>query len=255
MENTLLKYKDLLFALIYKNLTLKYRYTWLGFLWAVVNPVLQMLSLGLIFKVFSQVEINHYFLFLFIGLVSWNFFSRSLQQTTSSIVNHRHLLTKSNFPKELLILSPIVVNLLHFLAAIIISFPLVLLYYQLLWMRLIMLIFAIFWLVGLTYGFGLFLSAINVNFRDMNFIVKNILPICFYLTPVLYSFDMSPAIMRPLFYVNPMAGLVSLIRFSLSITPKVSSVLLVVNICISGLAMVVGWLIFNKNKPYFVDRL
>ena len=248
-------HRDFLLTLVQKELSLRYRYTWLGFLWAVINPVLQMLSLGMVFKLFTRVDIDHYFLFLFIGLIPWNFFSQSLHQVTPIIIAKRHLLTKSNFPKEFLPLSLILVNLLHFFVAMVIALPLVTVNYELSWSKLLFVPLSLLWLVGLTGGLSLLTSAATVYFRDINFVVKNFLPLWFYMTPILYTQDITPALLQPLLYLNPMAGVIELMRFGLSITSTISLDLVGSNLLISCLICILGWYVFQKSKPYFVDKL
>ncbi|MBU0576832.1 ABC transporter permease [Patescibacteria group bacterium] len=255
MKMPLRYYQDFLITLTQKEFSLRYRYTWLGFFWTIINPVLQMLSLGLVFKLFARVDIDHYFIFLFVGLVPWNFFSQSLHQTTPIIIAKRHLLTKSNFPKEFLPLSIILVNLLHFLVAMGIALVAVVMNYQLSWLKLLFVLLSLMWLVGFTGGLSLLVSAMTVYFRDINFIVKNFLPLLFYVTPILYTQEIAPAILQPLFYLNTMAGIIELIRFGLSITSTISLTLVGVNLLISCLIFVLGWYVFAHLKPYFVDKL
>jgi lipopolysaccharide transport system permease protein len=248
-------YQDLLSVLTKNELILKYRHSWFGFFWAIVNPVLQMLSLGLVFKLFARVDIDHYFIFLFIGLVPWNFFSQSLHQATPIIINKRHFLTKSNFPMEFLPLSLILVNLFHFLVAMGIALPVVAINYHLSFYRFLFVLISMLWLVGFTVGLSLLTSSITVYFRDTNFIVKNSLPLIFYVTPILYNQDIAPAVLQPFLYLNPMAGIIELFRFGLSITPAISLTLVGVNLLISILIFILGWYFFRHLKPYFIDKL
>lgn len=248
-------YFDFLSILTKNELALKYRFTWLGFLWAIINPVLQMLTLGLVFKVFTQIDIDHYFIFLFVGLVIWNFFSQSLHQTTPIIIDKRHLLTKSNFPKELLPLSLVLVNLFHLLVAMGMALPIVFINYQVTLNRLLFIPLSLLWLIGLTVGLSLLTSALTVFFRDIGFIVKNFIPLLFYMTPVLYTQEIAPTLLQPLLYINPLSGIIELIRFSLSITKTISPALIGVNLLISCLILILGWAVFKRLMPQFVDKL
>lgn len=248
-------YLDFLSVLTKNELALKYRYTWLGFLWAIVNPILQMFTLGLVFKIFTRIDIDNYFIFLFVGLIFWNFFSQSLHQITPIFINKRHLLTKSNFPKELLPLSLALANLFHLLVAMGIVLPVISITYQISWNRLLFVPLSFLWLIGLTVGLSLLTSALTVFFRDINFIVRNFLPLLFYMTPVLYTQEIAPAMLQPLLYLNPMAGIIELFRFGLSITPSISLIMVVVNLLVSILACCIGWYLFRHLKPYFIDKL
>ena len=255
MKKSQCYYRAFLSILTKNELVLKYRYTWVGFFWAIINPILQMLSLGLVFMLFARIDIEHYFIFLFVGLISWNFFSQSLHQTTSIIIDKRHFLTKSNFPKEFLPLSVILVNLFHFIVAMGIASLVIAINYQLLWYKLLFVLLSLLWLFGLTVGLSLLTSALTVFYRDIRFVVKNSLPIIFYITPILYTQEIAPALFQPLFYLNPMAGIIELIRFGFSITQSISTTLIGVNLLVSCIIFASGWYSFQHLKPFFVDKL
>lgn len=149
----------------------------------------------------------------------------------------------------------ILLGVLAFLVAMGIALVAVVMNYQLSWLKLLFVLLSLMWLVGFTGGLSLLVSAMTVYFRDINFIVKNFLPLLFYVTPILYTQEIAPAILQPLFYLNPMAGIIELIRFGLSITSTISLTLVGVNLLISCLIFVLGWYVFAHLKPYFVDKL
>src|SRR3989344_8713982 len=109
---------DLLFGMTEKELRARYKNTFFGFLWIVVNPLLQMLVIGFIFRLFIKEPIQNYYLYLFAGLLVWNFFSISLTKATPSIVNERSLIKKAKFPREVIPLSIILSNLVHLILAL-----------------------------------------------------------------------------------------------------------------------------------------
>src|SRR3990167_5732195 len=96
---------DLLIGMTEKELRARYKNTLFGFLWMFINPLLQMLVIGFIFRLFIKEPIENYFLYLLVGLLVWNFFSLSLTKTTPSIVNERSLIKKAKFPREVIPLS------------------------------------------------------------------------------------------------------------------------------------------------------
>ena len=109
---------DFLFAMTEKEIKARYRHAMLGFLWLIINPLFQMAVIGFIFQFFVPVHVDNYFLFLFTGLLPWNFFSASISKTTTAIINERSLIKKSNFPREVIILSIVLSNLFHFLISL-----------------------------------------------------------------------------------------------------------------------------------------
>src|SRR3989304_8777518 len=106
---------ELLTVMTEKELKARYKNTFFGFLWIVVNPLLQMLVIGFIFRLFIKEPIENYYLYLFAGLLVWNFFSISLTKATPSIVSERSLIKKANFPRSVIPLSIILSNLIHLL--------------------------------------------------------------------------------------------------------------------------------------------
>ena len=106
---------ELLFVLTQKEIKLRYRFTVFGLLWLLLLPILQMLIIGSVFSWFLKVPSNNYYIFLFAGLLPWNSFTIILPAATSSIVNNRDLLTKSDFPREAIPLSAVLSNFIHFL--------------------------------------------------------------------------------------------------------------------------------------------
>src|SRR5258706_14767777 len=119
MKRDIHHFWELLWGLTEKELRARYKYTVFGFLWLVANPILQMLVIGFVFTFFMKEPVIHYYYFLFIGLLVWNFFSLSLTKATPSIVFERALIKKAAFPRVVIPLSIILSNLIHFLFALV----------------------------------------------------------------------------------------------------------------------------------------
>jgi len=206
----LYQYRALLWSLTVRELRARYRGSVLGFLWTFLNPTLLMLVYALVFSVYMRQQIRFYTYFVFIGLLPWIWFSSSIAGGSSAISDRRDLLTKVRFPAQILPTSVVATNLCNYLLALplmvilggaygvwpswhAIAFPLVL-FVQLVFT--IALVFA--------------LSALNVSFRDLQYIVNNILTLWFFITPILYLSTTIPSRFRGiLFFGNPMAVLVS----------------------------------------------
>ena len=104
---------DLLVAMTEKEIKARYKGAIFGFLWLLLNPVMQMLVIGVVFRYVTKTPIENYFVFLFAGLLPWNFFSYSTVKNTPMIVNERYLIKKAYFPREILIYALILANLFH----------------------------------------------------------------------------------------------------------------------------------------------
>ena len=257
-------YFDFLVAMTEKEIKARYKLAVLGFLWVVLNPLLQMLVIGFIFQFFVPVKVDNYFLFLFAGLLPWNFFAMTVQKTTPAIVFERSLIQKAKFPRESIILSIVLSNLFHLLIALsllliaLIADKLLFEQYNLIQLfgyilRLLWTVPLLLWLTILTSGFSLLTSALNVKYRDVNFIIQAIMPLWFYATPIVYTLSLLPAKLRVLYYLNPMAGLIEIFQYVL-LNLEISSVWLAVTSLIVSIGIFVGgWIVFQKESKFFDD--
>jgi len=255
---------DFLFAMTEKEIKARYKHAILGFLWVILNPIIQMMVIGFVFQFFIPVKVDNYFLFLFSGLLPWNFFSYTVAKNTPMIINERSLIQKANFPRESIILSVVLSNLFHFLISLLIL--IVLLIFDKLFLeaysvielaKYILRMSTVFpfivWLFFLVSGFSLFFSALNVKYRDVNFIVQAIIPIWFYGTPVIYSIDLLPEILRPLFYLNPMTAIIDGFHYALLNQKFYSIDLALLSLAISLMIFHIGWKVFEKESKFFDD--
>jgi lipopolysaccharide transport system permease protein len=255
---------EFLFAMTEKEIKARYKHAVLGFLWVILNPILQMMAIGFVFQFFVPVNVDNYFLFLFSGLLPWNFFAYSISKNTPMIINERSLIQKANFPRESIIFSIILSNLFHFVISLLILIALLVFdkvfieSYSLIElstyiMRMGFLIPFLIWLTLLVSGFSLFFSALNVKYRDVNFIVQAIIPIWFYGTPVIYSIDLLPEVLRPFFYLNPMTAIIDGFHYSLLNQKFYSIDLLLLSFAISLMIFFIGWKVFEKESKFFDD--
>jgi ABC-type polysaccharide/polyol phosphate export permease len=185
-----------------------------------------MLVLGFVFQFFVPVKVDNYFLFLFAGLLPWNFFAQSLTKSTPAFFYERNLIKKAKFPRETIVLSIILSNLFHFLGALFLLvialmadklffehygfLELVLYVGRMLWLFPAILLLLLF-----TIGLSLLTASLNVRFRDVNFIVQSAVMLWFYATPIVYSLNLFPDWLWPIFYLNPMTFIIELFHYSL----------------------------------------
>jgi lipopolysaccharide transport system permease protein len=242
---------DLLVAMTEKEIKARYKGAIFGFLWLLLNPVMQMLVIGVVFRYVTKTPIENYFVFLFAGLLPWNFFSYSTVKNTPMIVNERYLIKKAYFPREILIYALILANLFHLVITVLI-FGIVLLLFGLLKVS-ILLPVAILWLLLLTTGTSLFFATWNVQFRDINFFVQAIIPLWFYATPIVYLLSFVPDNLKLLFYINPMTGIVEMFRSSLLGVDVTMANGLWLSLFSSIVIIVLGLVSFLKKSPYFDD--
>lgn len=257
---------DFLWVTTQKEIKVRYKHATLGFLWIIINPLLQMAVMGFVFRFFVPVHVDNYFLFLFAGLLPWNFFSQSLTKTTPAFFYERSLIKKAKFPKESIILSIILSNLFHFSIAMIflilalIVDKLFIEHYAFLQLisyvgRMAWLVPAILLLLIFAVGLSLLTASLNVRFRDVNFIVQLAALLWFYATPIIYALNLLPELLWPLFYLNPMTFIIELFHYALMGLPITLPELSWVGLLAILYIFYLGVLVFNKENKNFDDWL
>jgi lipopolysaccharide transport system permease protein len=246
---------DLLYELVRRDLILRYRRSVLGLLWTLLNPLAQLLVLNLVFSRVLPLNIPDYPLFLFTGLLAWNWFQASLYSGTGSIVENRDLIRRPGFPSAVLPVVMVVSYFIHFLLAL----PILLLFMFLSGIHLssailsLPVIFAtqFILILGLIY----LTAAIQVTFRDTQYLLGVLLFLGFYLTPIFYDASALPPQAQALYYLNPMATIIDAYRsvFMYAEFPAVLPLFLV------GLvSLITYWItfrIFRQASYRFVEEL
>lgn len=251
-------YINFLLAMTEKEIKARYKKAVLGFLWIILNPLFQMLIIGFIFKNFVKIPVDNYFLFLFPGLLLWNFFSYSLTKATPSIVYERDLIQKSKFPREAIPLSIVFSNFFHFLASTFLLFIFLIIVrntYFLNLSNLLKFIFSLTWMLALTASFSLLFSSLNVKYRDINFFVQALVILWFYATPVIYSLNVLPSSLIPFFKLNPVVYPFEMFRSAIVSSPLPAANVLLANVTLSIVVIFSSIVIFIKENLYFSDWL
>ena len=249
-------WRNFVFSFTKRELKARYRGTFLGFLWMFLNPVFQMLIIGFIFQFFIPVHSEgNYFLYLFAGLLPWNFFSYTLSKVTPSFVFERSLIQKSAFPREAIPLSIILSNFFHFLIGLLIYMFVLLMNgeFSLHWF--LVPIF-LMWIFILTLSFSIIFSTLNVRFRDMNFFVQAVMPLWFYATPIIYPLSAIPKEFYFLFVLNPFYYPIELLRrvllFGYLFGPE-NRMYVALSLLIALVLFLFSLSLFKKESPNFDD--
>ncbi len=247
------KYLDFIWAMTEKEIKARYKRAVFGFLWVVFNPLLQMLIIGLIFSFF--IRIPNYFLFLFTGLLPWQFFSLSSSKATPSIVYERSLLQKAKFPIEAIPISIILANFFNLVISYALLLVILAFFQQLFFPQILLIIPALIWLLVFTIGFSLIGASLNVKYRDINFFVQAVLVLWFYATPVVYSLSIIPASLYPILAINPLTSIFEIFHLSLLGQGGLIFEIIVLNIIVSVLVLLLGIFIYQRQHKTFVDWL
>jgi lipopolysaccharide transport system permease protein len=242
---------DLLWALTLKEFTARYKRAAFGLLWVLLNPLLQMIVIGFIFSYF--VKIPNYFLFLFSGLLPWEFFSLSLSKSTPSLVYERALLQKAKFSHLVIPFSIILSNFISLLISEVLFISVLLFIAPPHFSNLPYLLLALIWVLVFTLGISLLTCSLNVRFRDVAFFIQTMIILWFYTTPILYSFNLIPSSIQSLMYFNPLAAPFTFFHTSLANSPLPPGNLIWMNLCLTLIIIALGTVVYRKEKPYFVD--
>ena len=253
MQSDIRHFWELLWGMTEKELRARYKYTVFGFLWLVANPILQMLVISFIFTFFMKEPVEHYYYFLFIGLLVWNFFALSLTKATPSIVFERSLIKKAYFPRAVIPLSIILSNFIHFVLAFLIFVVPVLFLGTLSVASIPYLLIAYCLLLMFTVGISLLTCALNVRFRDVNFFVQAILLLWFYATPIVYSLTQKARQLLWLWRFNPMTSILQLFQHALLGAPAPGLAMLASNIAVMVTTTALGILVFRDESKTFDD--
>lgn len=210
-------YRDLLSLLIRRDISLRYRQSAIGIAWALIQPLLLMLIFTVVFGYFAKLpsEGYPYPLFVLCGLLPWVYFSRSLVGASDSLVSSAGLLTKVYFPRLILPLSKAIAGLVDFAIAFGLLI-LVLAFYRVApgWGLLLLPAFIVIALLT-ALALGLWLTALNVKYRDIGLLVPFVVQIWMYLSPIAYSTSIVPERWRWLYSLNPLVGVVEGFRWAL----------------------------------------
>lgn len=246
-------YIHFLTFMVMKDIRLRYRKTLLGYSWMLLAPLLQMLVVGFIFSYF--IKIPDYFSFLFINLLLWNFVSQSLAKSTVCIVHERVLLQKAKFPVEILPISSVIAGFYQLVISFAIFLPIMALVKGLPGINPAFFVAALVWLLVIIVGLSLLLSALYVRFRDVNYLLQAFIQLWFYATPVLYSLELIPPHIQPIFALNPLTSVFELFQYSLFKSALPAPQVIISNVVISILILIFGVLIFRREKAWFADSL
>ena len=260
------RYRELFFILAWRDIAVRYKQTVIGVVWAVLRPLLTTIVFTVVFSKIAGLHAPPdvpYALFVMIGNLPWQFFATSMSEASNSLIGNANLISKIYFPRLIVPAGSVITSFVDFLITLGLM-AMLMLWYQFLpdW-RLLLLPAFMLLAFGASFGIGLWLCALNVEYRDFRYIVPFIVQFGFFLSPVGYSttrvpehwlwhqFDI-PA--RLLYSLNPMVGVIDGFRWCLlrgqspvEIPTLLASMLLTLSLCASGI-----WY-FRKMEKTFAD--
>lgn len=252
------RYRDLLYILIWRDVKVRYKQTALGVAWVFLQPFISLIIFSFLFGFILGVPSGAipYPLFTLAGLLPWNYFAASLNKSSGSLVINATIITKVYFPRMLFPVAAVFAGLVDFLISFVLMLGLMI-YYRI-ELTPAILSLPIFLLLNIlcAIAFSLWLSALNVRFRDVAYLVPFIVQIWFYLTPVIYASDLLPAFIQPWLVVNPLTGIIEGFRwamFGTHLYAPPSSSMMAVSLVIMFIILVGGILFFRQVEQSFAD--
>lgn len=249
-------YKELFYIFAWRDIKVRYKQTAIGVAWAILQPFLSMIIFSVFFGGLAKVPSNGipYPIFVFSGLLFWNYFSTSLTGSSNSLIINEAIIKKIYFPRLLLPLSSTITPLIDFaLAAVILIGLMIFYHFTPTLLGIVLLPFLIILTLLTASGLGAFLSAINVRYRDVREALPFFIQILFFVTPVIYPTTLVPQRFQWLIGLNPMAGIIEAARAGITGDKHVNFQLLGFSAIAAVVLFIFGLFYFKKTEKIFAD--
>lgn len=247
-------YRDLFYFLVLRDIKVLYAQTILGFAWAIINPLVQIVIFTIIFGSVAKISTDGipYVLFSTVAIIPWTYMSEAMSASSQSLVQDQGMLGKVYFPRMIYPLTPIVAKLLDFLISLLIL-TVVMFYYRVSpsW-SLLVLPLLVLMMVCIPAGIGMWLSALAIRFRDVKFAMPFVVRMLIYSAPILYSASSIPETYRLFYSLNPIVGVIEGFRACLLGTP-IPWLYVLPGIVTAVLLFVSGAMYFRRMERVFVD--
>jgi lipopolysaccharide transport system permease protein len=210
-------YRELFYFLAWRDILVRYKQTVIGIAWSLIRPLLTMVVFTIIFGKLAKLPSGGvpYPILVFAAMLPWQFFSNSLSESSNSLIANSNLLSKIYFPRIIMPTSSVIVSLVDFLISSVIL-ALLMIWYKFIpdW-RIVTLPFFLMLALFASLGFGLWIAALNVKYRDFRYIIPFIVQFGLYISPVGFSSSIVPGNWRLLYSINPMVGVIDGFRWAL----------------------------------------
>jgi lipopolysaccharide transport system permease protein len=252
------EYRELLMTLTLRDIKVRYKQTALGIGWAIIQPVMTMVVFTVIFGKLAKIPSDGipYPVFAFAALLPWQFFTKALTLGSMSLVTLQGMLTKVYFPRLIAPISSILAGLVDFAISSVVLFALMGWFQVMPHWSFLALPLLILQIILISFGVSLWLSGLNVEFRDVQYALPFVVQVWMYLTPVVYPASMVPEAWRPLYMLNPIAGVVEGFRWALLGTATPPDLLAMsLSIAVTAALIIGGLIYFARVEQRFADRV
>lgn len=249
------KYRELLYFLVWRDIKVRYKQTVLGAAWAIIQPFFTMVVFSLFFGKLAKIPSDGvpYPIFSYAALVPWTFFANGLNQSSNSLVGSAQLITKVYFPRLAVPIATVFSGIVDFALAFSVLLGMMLYYDVIPTMNVLWLPFFLLLALTISLGVGLWLSAMNVKFRDVRYVVPFLTQFWMFSTPIAYPSSLIPEFWRTFYGLNPMVGVIEGFRWALLGTNTAPGPMVLVS-SLTALAIFIGGAFyFRRMEKTFAD--
>jgi lipopolysaccharide transport system permease protein len=250
-------YRELLYFFTWRDLKVRYKHTVVGAGWAVIQPLCMMLIFVVVFGILTRVPTRNipypYPIFVLSGLVPWQLFAMGLQRASISLVEQQGVITKIYFPRLILPISAVLATALDFVIGVLVLLAMMAFFGLAPTATVVALPAFALLVVVTTLGIGFWMSAVNVRYRDVGFVLTFLVQLWFFATPIFYSSKLVPERFQPLYGLNPMAGALEGFRWALLGKDQAPGLMLWVSAAMVAFVFVAGLFYFRRTEQTFAD--
>jgi lipopolysaccharide transport system permease protein len=247
-------YRDLFFFLVWRDIKVLYAQTIMGFSWAILQPLIQIILFTIVFGKVAKVPTDDipYFLFASVAIIPWTYLSQAMTMASQSLVTNQNMLGKIYFPRLIFPATPVLSKMVDFAISLIILIILMF-YYRVMptWTILLLPVYIVY-MISIALGVGLWLSAMAIRFRDIKHAMPFVIRMLMYSAPIVYSASTIPAKYRLAYSLNPIVGVIEGFRASLLGTPT-PWMYIWPGMMSAALMLITGALYFKHMERVFVD--
>ena len=251
------EYRELLYFLSWRDIKVRYKQTALGAAWAILQPFMTMVVFSIFFGTLANIPSDGvpYPLFVFAGLVPWTFFSYGLSQSAGSLVENANLLKKVYFPRLVVPISSVISGSVDLFFAMIVLLVMMFVYGAMPTLNVVFLPVFVVLAFAAALGVGLWLSALNVEYRDVRYVIPFLTQFWLFATPIAYPSSLLSEPWRTLYGLNPMVGVVEGFRWALLGTETSPGAMFIASALATCVVLISGAFYFRRMEKSFADSL
>ena len=248
------EYRDLFYFLVWRNIKAQYAQTILGFSWAILNPLIQIVIFTVIFGKVAKIPTDGvpYFLFSSVAIIPWSYMSQSMSGSSQSLVSGQQMLGKVYFPRLIFPLTAVLSNLVDFGISMGIILGVIIYYRVTPTWNLLLFPVLVMMMIGIAAGVGMWLSSMAIRFRDLRFVMSFLIRMLMYSAPIVYSASSIPENYRILYSLNPIVAVIEGFRACLLGTP-IPWLYIWPGMISTAILFISGALYFKRMERVFVD--